>query len=67
MRKRIAAIIPILMMVAIYLISKVFGRMIAEPGEPVEYRDYDYVISVIPFAAYLVGYASHALYKKLAQ
>ena len=59
--------IPITMMVVTYFLSTLFGRIIAEPGEPVDYRDFYYVISVIPFAAYLIGYASHALYKKLSQ
>lgn len=67
MSKRIVAVIPIAMMITTYLLTTLFGRIIAEPGEPVDYRDYYYVISVIAFAAYLIGYASHALYKKLLQ
>jgi hypothetical protein len=65
--KRIAAMVPIIMMIATYFLTALFGRILAEPGKPVDYRDYSYVISVIPFAAYLIGFASHALYKKLSQ
>jgi hypothetical protein len=36
--KRIVAGIPIAMMVATYLLTTVFGRIIAEPGEPADYR-----------------------------
>lgn len=66
MSKKIAAVLPVGMMLATYLAASFFGRLFAEPGELVNSRDYSYVISTISIAAYLIGFASHDLYKKMS-